>query len=95
MSDDRPKPIHPATMALMGMAYGLADSLPRRPEGSECERCHQRGFHSSSCQYVVQAAFGEHYNRCKKCKPGISLNSPVDADKVLCPRGRRLYRKAN
>lgn len=91
MSDDeKPRPMHPATVSLLAMAYGLGDSLPRHHEGSECDRCHQRGFHASGCWYVLGWASQEHYRHCKKCKPGLEVDGPG----VLCPRGKRLHDKA-
>ena len=39
--------------------------------------------------------FESHYVRCKKCKPGFSRHSRVDAPKVLCSAGLKLYWKEN
>ena len=89
MTTPNEKRLSPAAAQALGMLVALSDTMPKRPEGSECDKCHQKGFHASSCEYVVKTALLEHYNRCKKCDPGLEIDGPG----VLCPRGRRLYEK--
>ena len=90
---DEQKPMGRDAIAALGLLAAMSgySDTPRRQEPSECEYCHEKGFHALTCYYVVMEAWLAHYKWCKVCKPGVKN---VEPSTVLCPRGLKLYRKA-